>query len=71
MYLILCKFHKILKIYRKEELIRLELEIPRAVRYLIYISDILNDWNEKSEDISYWQNLKKQNRFNLGNSIED
>lgn len=70
-HLMKCKFHKILKIYRKEELIRLELEIPRAVRYLIYISDILNDWNEKSEDISYWQNLKKQNRFNLGNSIED
>lgn len=70
-HLMKCKFHKILKIYRKEELIRLELEIPRAVRYLIYISDILNDWNEKSEDISYWQNLKKQKRFNLENSIED
>lgn len=65
------KFQKILKMYRMEELMRLELEIPRAVKYLIYISDILNNWNVNSEDISYWQNLKKQKRFNLENSIED
>lgn len=65
------KFQKILKMYRMEELMRLELEIPRAVKYLIYISDILNNWNVNSEDILYWQNLKKQKRFNLENSIED
>lgn len=69
--LLIYKFHKILKIYRKEDLIRLELETPRAVRNLIFISDILNDWNEKSDGISYWQNLKKQKRFNWGNGIQD
>lgn len=53
----------VMDIYSQEVIRNLGLEVPKATKYLITISDSLKKHHCQSESIDYWQELKKSKRF--------
>ena len=53
----------VMDIYSQEVIRNLGLEVPKATKYLIAISDSLKKHHCQSESIDYWQELKKSKRF--------
>ncbi|MCE5174719.1 MAG: SIR2 family protein [Bacteroidales bacterium] len=49
--------------YSQEVIQKLGLDVPKATKYLIAISDSLKKHNIQSESIEYWQGLKRSKRF--------
>ncbi|WP_321333685.1 SIR2 family protein [uncultured Bacteroides sp.] len=58
------KTKQILKIYTKDSLQNLELDVPENSAYLITISDCLKKMEHTSDGIDYWRSIKKSKRFN-------
>jgi len=57
------KILTIMDIYPQEFIQKLGLDVPKATKYLIAISDSLKKHHIQSESINYWQKLKKSKRF--------
>jgi hypothetical protein len=53
----------VMDIYSQKVIRNLGLEVPKATKYLITISDSLKKHHCQSESIDYWQELKKSKRF--------
>lgn len=61
------KYLLMLKMYQGDTLRELELNVPYAIKWLVSISDILSKYSIISEDIDYWQKIKKLKRYNIFN----
>jgi hypothetical protein len=40
-------------------------DVPNALKWLVSMSDLLMKNGVNSEDIDYWQNIKKSKRYNV------
>lgn len=59
------KYLLILKSYRSSTLRDLDVNVPYATKWLVSISALLMKNEVNSEDIDYWQNIKKSKRYNV------
>jgi len=50
--------------YNKDELIALNLDVPKMSKYLINLAEILLKKGSNSDGIEYWLKFKKEKRFN-------
>jgi len=57
------KLETIMTIYSQKVIQNLGLEVPKAIKYLITISDSLKKHHIQSGSIDYWQELKRSKRF--------
>jgi hypothetical protein len=53
------------KLYKKNTIQELDVDVPKATKYLVKISGVLKKHNIHSENIDYWESLRKSKRFNL------